>query len=334
MSNNISQASIIELRALTAQHVDRLSKEGRAPVKGVARRPAAKSKDPFERPSPGLIKRLATEARNEEKQRHFQDDAGPSDEQRREILRKKAKRYEAMRRGDFSGLSEKELSESVIDFERWEEDDGYSDHSSDVDESAIAPQSPTREDDITIVEYVDEMGRTRTGTRKEARDAEKLRGHNGQKDSNTSAYAEVLQSNVIHGDQNFFPVYEPDADALRAKYRQAEESARAHHYDATKEVRAKGAGQYQFSLDEEQRAEQMASLSTQREETEKARAANRGLSAAQEAKKRKLDERKALIEAKRAKLFGGQEITERKREERRAAVADDFLQSVERELGT
>jgi len=40
---------------------------------------------------------------------------------------------------------------------------------------------------------------------------------------------------VIRGDQNFFPVYEPDPDALRAKWKAAEEEARAHHYDASKE---------------------------------------------------------------------------------------------------
>jgi hypothetical protein len=40
---------------------------------------------------------------------------------------------------------------------------------------------------------------------------------------------------MVDGDQNFFPVYEPDADALRKKWREAEEEARAHHYDSTKE---------------------------------------------------------------------------------------------------
>jgi hypothetical protein len=39
----------------------------------------------------------------------------------------------------------------------------------------------------------------------------------------------------VDGDQNFFPVYEPDADVIKQKYREAEEAARAHHYDSTKE---------------------------------------------------------------------------------------------------
>lgn len=37
------------------------------------------------------------------------------------------------------------------------------------------------------------------------------------------------------GDQNVFPVYEPDYDTLKAKHKQAEEEERAHHYDASKE---------------------------------------------------------------------------------------------------
>jgi len=62
-----------------------------------------------------LIKRLAAEARTDAKRRHFQDEGGPSEEQRREILRVKAEKYEAMRRGDYSALTDKELAESVID---------------------------------------------------------------------------------------------------------------------------------------------------------------------------------------------------------------------------
>jgi hypothetical protein len=39
----------------------------------------------------------------------------------------------------------------------------------------------------------------------------------------------------VGGDQNYFPVYEPDFDTLKAKHLQAEVEARAHHYDASKE---------------------------------------------------------------------------------------------------
>ncbi|EIW71548.1 hypothetical protein TREMEDRAFT_73338 [Tremella mesenterica DSM 1558] len=329
--SNISQASLLDLKAITAEHVDRFSKEGRSAQRSV-KRAKLESKDPFDRPSPGLIKRLAAEAKNDAKRRHFQDEAGPSDEQRRRILEAKAKKYEQLRRGDHSGMTERELAEAVIDFDRKAEEE-WSDHSSDVDESAPparrleASYNENQEevyDDLARVEYVDEMGRTRIGTRREAREAEKAR----QEESRTpapiipadkSSYAEVIQSNVIHGDQKIFPVYEPDPDAIREKYRQAEEEARAHHYDSTKEVRTRGAGAYQFSLDEDARKEQMASLDAQRVETENARAkaGNRGgLTAAQEMRKRKLDERKALVEAKRTKMLGGAEEVERLRREK------------------
>lgn len=53
---------------------------------------------------------------------------------------------------------------------------------------------------------------------------------------------------------------------------------------------------------------------------------------AQEAKKRKIDERKALIEAKRVKLLGGEEEVERLRAEKRAFETDKFLQGLGEEL--
>lgn len=102
-------------------------------------------------------------------------------------------------------------------------------------------------------------------------------------------------------------------------------------------VRTKGAGQYQFSLDEEKRAEQMASLKAQRQETETARdetARRGGLSKAQEAHKRRLDARREMLEAKRAKIYGGKDEVERIRKEKREQAADKFLQGLEAELGT
>ena len=101
-------------------------------------------------------------------------------------------------------------------------------------------------------------------------------------------------------------------------------------------VRVKGAGQYQFSLDEDKRAEQMASLKSQRQETETARENHQkraGISKAQEAHKRRLEARWELIEAKRAKLYGGQEEVDRIRKEKKELAADKFLEGLEAELG-
>lgn len=91
------------------------------------------------------------------------------------------------------------------------------------------------------------------------------------------------------------------------------------HYDAAKEVRAKGAAFYQFSADEETRKQQMEELQSAREETKKTReemgavnvlpgevegmradetgSTNRAL----EKRKRDIESRRALLEAKRKK---------------------------------
>ena len=109
-------STLADLKAITAEHVNKFDAQGRTAVKGANRRKHNESKDPFDKPSPGLIKRLAAEARNHAKRRVFQDDeAGPSDEQRREIMLAKAKKYEALKKGDFSGLTTKELEEGVLD---------------------------------------------------------------------------------------------------------------------------------------------------------------------------------------------------------------------------
>jgi Domain of unknown function (DUF4078) len=97
------------------------------------------------------------------------------------------------------------------------------------------------------------------------------------------------------------------------------------HYDASREIRAKGAGFYQFSADEETRKAQMEELNALREETAKTRqelgaedikpgdiegmrdgeapgTTGATKSRAMEKRKRELEERRNMIEAKRKKL--------------------------------
>ena len=124
---------------------------------------------------------------------------------------------------------------------------------------------------------------------------------------------------------NFFPVYEPSSDRVAAiQAAAAEENNPLNiHYDAGREVRAKGAGFYQFSADEETRKRQMEELQQTRIETEKTRqelgavdlkagevegmqdAPNALRSRAIEKRKRELEERRKLVEAKRRKLQTG-----------------------------
>jgi hypothetical protein len=124
---------------------------------------------------------------------------------------------------------------------------------------------------------------------------------------------------------NFFPVYDPSSDRVAAiQAAAAEENNPLNiHYDASREVRAKGAGFYQFSADEETRKKQMEELQQARNETEMSRhelgavdlkagevegmqeapgpLRNRAI----EKRKRVLEERRKLVEAKRRKLLNG-----------------------------
>lgn len=127
---------------------------------------------------------------------------------------------------------------------------------------------------------------------------------------------------------NHFPVYEPSADRVAAIETEfAEENNPLNvHYDASQEVRAKGAGFYQFSGDDETRRKQMEELRLVREETEKTRQETgaedvrpgevEGMhgpgeesagpvatkSRALEKRKRELEERRKMLDAKRRKV--------------------------------
>lgn len=117
-----THSSLLELKAITAEHADQFAKQGRTAVRGGPRSKVqdVKSKDQFDRPSPGLVKRLAREARADAKTRHFTDGSGVNEEQRRLIMEAKAKKYDALKRGDLEGFTERELAEANIDVRRGE----------------------------------------------------------------------------------------------------------------------------------------------------------------------------------------------------------------------
>jgi large subunit ribosomal protein L24e len=70
----------------------------------------------------------------------------------------------------------------------------------------------------------------------------------------------------------------------------------------------------------------MAELKNARTETETARAT---MSSAQAARKRKLDERRALVDAKRSKLLGGDEEVQRRKTVLREEAAEALLRELD-----
>ncbi|KAG6374479.1 hypothetical protein JVT61DRAFT_4522 [Boletus reticuloceps] len=203
-------------------------------------------------------------------------------ESARAALERKAKVYEKLMKGKSGGLSEKQYEALLVD-------------------------------DDPVIEYEDEFGRLRTGRRSEV---PRHLLHKSQDEEE-----DVDDGDVIHNPVNFFPVYEPSAERIKAVQDELAEpdNPLSSHYDASKEVRAKGAAFYQFSGDEETRKKQLEELRTAREETKMTREdlgamdvrpgdvegmreeSGQSTSRALEKRKREIEERRALLEAKRKK---------------------------------
>ncbi|KAI0368746.1 hypothetical protein BV20DRAFT_968832 [Pilatotrama ljubarskyi] len=244
----------------------------------------------------------------------------PTLESARAILERKAKIYDKLSKGKSGGLDEKQYDALLVDFEQKGIEPYFESDSDDVDESLTVPLPPQEAEDDPVMEYEDEFGRVRTARRSEI-PRHLLPQPEKEKEEDFDPY-------VIYNPVNHFPVYEPSAERvekIRAEFSE-ENNPLNIHYDASREVRAKGAGFYQFSADEETRRKQMEELRRVREETERKRAevgaedvrpgevegmstnteagAVPAKSRAMEKRKRELEERRRLLEAKRKKVGG------------------------------
>ncbi|KAG8917896.1 hypothetical protein FRC00_013082 [Tulasnella sp. 408] len=241
-------------------------------------------------------------------------------ESARAALEKKSKIYEKLKKGMTGGLNDNQYDSLLVDFDRKaEEGRGFEAHSSDEDESLTVPRPQQDDDDDEndpMVEYEDEFGRTRRVRRSEAPRGVDIRREE-EEEPEVDPY-------VIYNPVGHFPTYEPTQEkqeAIAAAFAEARKDP-LQHYDATKEYRARGAGFYQFATgDEEARQKQMEELKKARLETMEKReemGADDGLGAdegkdgvgekkpivnrAVEKRKRELEERRKLIEAKRRKM--------------------------------
>ncbi|KAK4134811.1 hypothetical protein BT67DRAFT_378833 [Trichocladium antarcticum] len=243
----------------------------------------------------------------------------------RRKMESKARLYAAMQRGDYIG---REIG--LVDFDRkWAEsnknnpDGAGAGASSDSDSDSPGDDSNI---DTEILEYTDEFGRLRRGTR-----AEKLR-HERRLARGVASAAELERMSarpkapetLIYGDAVQAEAFAAqDLDAMEALARKRDRSAtppEAVHYQADREVRTKGVGFYQFSKGGAERAEEMKGLEEERGKTEGLR---RGREEKAERRKREIEERRKEIEERR------REIGERKAKK----MAESFLDDLGRDFG-
>jgi hypothetical protein len=187
----------------------------------------------------------------------------------------KAKIYERLKRGDACGV-EKIESEGLVDFDRkWAENGEKEEEEEEEEEEDGGAGS---------VEYVDEFGRTRMGTKAEA-EREKKRSDMAEKERNRPDRdgniarppppEGIIYGNTIQTHAFQTPTFSrvPTATEIAAALptEEDEEFEVETHYDASKEVRTKGVGFYQFSKDAKVRKLEMEELEKERQKTEKDR---------------------------------------------------------------
>ncbi|KAI0649259.1 hypothetical protein C8Q79DRAFT_1007796 [Trametes meyenii] len=315
-ASGVNSSSFFDLKADLAKKEDEIAKsraagEATVIVGGVKR--GDKKLSQWAKTNRGVHDRAAQDVELEAISNQTIDDAYIE-------LKRKSKKYAKLLKGQHGGLDEKQFSELLYDPTPNEINKYWKSDSGDEDESQNVPVAPQEAQDDPVMEYEDEFGRVRTARLSEI-PRHLLPGP--EKDA-----GEDFDPRVIHNPVNHFPMYEPSAEriqTIQAKYAE-ENGPLSRHYDASREVRAKGAGFYQFSGDEETRRKQMEELRQAREETGRARAevgaedvrpgevegmqadmgagAGSSKSRAMEKRRRDREERQRLVDAKKRKVVG------------------------------
>ncbi|KAL8392418.1 hypothetical protein RB595_002565 [Gaeumannomyces hyphopodioides] len=255
-------------------------------------------------------------------------------------MEEKARRYAAMKRGDYvpdtrsgSGTGDRD---PLVDFDRkWAEKHldqrpgGGSGGSSSADSSDNDEGDGHAEgNDTEVITYTDEFGRTRRGTRAQARRQEQRAraGLAAAADLEAmSARPAAPASGLIWGDVVQVEAFAAaDEEAMEALARKRDRSATPPpetHYDAAREIRSRGTGFYAFTAgDEARRRAEMDALDRARAETERVR---REREEQGRARKDEVERRRREIEGRR------RDVAER----RAKKLADSFLDGLGADLG-
>ncbi|KAF7970840.1 hypothetical protein HWV62_22796 [Athelia sp. TMB] len=237
----ISASSFFDLKAELAKQEEDFAKN-KAAGKGRSITGGTKLRDTkqtiWARPNKGVNARSARDV-------ELEAISKPTMEHARAALERKAKIYDKLRKGKSGGLNEKQYEGLLVDFDTMGPTHTLDSDSEDEDESKQTPKILDQDD--PIIEYEDEFGRVRTAPRSEV--PRHLVPNSGKPEFDED------EDVIIYNPVNHFPIYEPSAERVAAVNEALSEANNplGVHYDASAEVRAKGAGFYQFSGDEDTR---------------------------------------------------------------------------------
>ncbi|PVI07336.1 hypothetical protein DM02DRAFT_608882 [Periconia macrospinosa] len=210
-------------------------------------------------------------------------------------MEEKARLYNALKRGDIEDLDDK----YGVDFDtKWAEQRERGEN----DPAESSSESEASEEEL--IEYLDEFGRTRKGTRAQVAREERRKRTVAAAEPDRFTARPSMPSDIIYGDTVQSAAFNPDDTIaqqmaeLAAKRDKELTPPPDTHFDGHAEKRQRGTGFMHFSKDAEERKEQMANLEKERMETEKARSRRK-----EEIEKRKelIREKKRAIEERRAK---------------------------------
>ncbi|KAN0117606.1 protein of unknown function (DUF4078) domain containing protein [Hyaloscypha variabilis] len=210
-------------------------------------------------------------------------------------LEEKAKIYARLKRGE--DIDE----DNLVDFDRkWTEKVAKGEAE---DESSDVESDGGRDEEV---EFEDEFGRTKKGSRTEAERMERRKRNKvvGQEELDRMSARPAMPSKLIFGDTVQSLAFQPEEETVGKMEELAKKRDRSltppemRHYDASAEIRSKGVGFYSFSKDEGMRGKEMEALERNRVETERVR---REKEEKKEARKKEIEERRRAIGEKRAK---------------------------------
>lgn len=314
--SKVKEISSATSLAFSSNLASLISSSSKAPATGRAR-PSKSKSDLFTAHNKNVRKRAAADLDDGEQKHKTRDDLGGVDSailhRSKRKMEEKARLYNAMKRGEYIGRDDY----SLVDFDRkWAERE---EQGGDKDEEASQGSEDDNDSDEAeeLVEYEDEFGRTRKGTKVEAareKRRRRIQANAVEEEERLSARPKP-PTNIIYGDAVQTDAFNPDnviADRMAELAKKRDKSLTPPpdtHYDASAEVRTKGTGFYAFSQDKEGRQQEMDALEKERVKTERVRKEREDK---KEQRKREIEERRRLIAEQRSK-----------------AQAEKFLQGLE-----
>ena len=223
----------------------------------------------------------------------------------------KVRMYDAMKRGEYIGKGDQD-DRGLVDFDRkWAETQAQGG----ADESDASDSDEADQADAEVVEYLDEFGRLRKGTRAQAEREERRKRiqANAAEEEERVAARPSMPTNVIYGDAIQHQAFNPEqviADRMADLAKKRDKSITPppdSHYDASAEVRTKGTGFYSFSNDAEERKREMDALEKERLKTERVRLEK---DQKKEQRKKEIEERRKMINEQRAKAQADKFLSE------------------------